>query len=826
MNIENKAYGNTSRQKDHSANCGEFFSKAMIRKILLILLMCLCCLPTVVAQRSCRIFGRVSDSEGKPLALTTVRIQGKALLTAANLKGEYTLTIPRTDSATIVFAMLGYETRKFVLRDLRDSLRIDVTLPLYTANFTEAVVKSQRNQTSTIQNIKTENLHRAPSTTGNAVEELVTAQAGVSTHNELSSQYNVRGGSFDENVVYLNGIEIYRPLLIRSGQQEGLSVINSDMVESIRFSSGGFEARYGDKMSSVLDITYKRPERMEATINTSLLGTSGYVGWGNKQWSMMASARYKTTRYLLGSLDTEGEYHPHFFDYQFILSWHPNAKWTLDLMGNAADNHYDFIPRDRETRFGTMYDPRSFKVYFDGAERDAFRTLFGAATLTHHFTPSTFIALQTSIFGTREREAYDIQGQYWLNEVTTQKALGVGTYMEHARNTLNANVKKVGLRSGSKIGEHQLLAGIDQRWEAVNEHAREWEMRDSTGYSLPHTADALHLIYAMRSNNALTAHSTEMFLQDTWRRVSTVGLWNLTMGMRFTHRNWNRESFVSPRLSLGFIPAENEHWTFRAATGLYYQSPFYKELRDTSLINGVTTVSLNRNIRSQRSVHFVVGTDYTFRLMGRPFKLTAEAYYKHLSNLIPYSVDNVRVVYYGQNLAKGYAAGLDFKLFGEFVPGTDSWLTFSLMKTQEKLDKIWLPRPTDQRYNLSLYFTDYFPGSTRWALTLRAAMAGGLPFGPPHSSRSEQQFRAPAYKRVDVGLNYHLYKTELKDGRRPIVGWGRYLRNAWLGFDCFNLLGIKNVNSYYWITDIEGRRHAIPNYLTGRQLNIRCSVEF
>lgn len=778
------------------------------------------------AQRACRVFGTIRDSEGQPIALASVRVAGKPLLTVANIKGEYALTCASNDSVTIVFSMLGYETRKHTLWLPSDSVRLDVTLPLYTASFGEAVVKSQRRQTTATQQLNPTLSKGAPSATGNAVEELVIAQAGVSTHSELSSQYNVRGGSFDENVVYLNGIELYRPQLVRSGQQEGLSVINSAMVESIKFSSGGFEAKYGDKMSSVLDIAYRRPEQWEASVNGSMLGGGVYLGWGNKQFSVMTSARYKTTRYLLGTLDTGGEYRPNFFDYQLVMSWRPSKQWSLDVLGNVADNHYNFVPHDRETRYGTMFDARSFKVYFDGQERDAFRTLFGAATLTRHFTPTAFLALQWSGFGTRERETYDIQGQYWLNEVTTRKQLGVGTYMEHARNALTARVMKAGLRGGMKIGEHRLLGGLDWRRESANERAVEWEMRDSTGYSLPHRPNALHLIYALRSTNRLVAHTTEAFLQDTWRHVASHGLFNVTAGVRLTHRDWNNETFVSPRLSVGYIPEWNDRWTLRAATGLYYQAPFYKELRDTVRSNGSVIVQLNPAVRSQRSVHFVVGADYTFHLMKRPFRFTTEAYYKRLSNLIPYTVDNVRVVYYGRNLASGYATGVDFKLFGEFVPGTDSWLTFSLMQTREKMGGVWYPRPTDQRYNVSLYFTDYFPGSTRWALTLRAAFAHGLPFGPPHSSRGEQTFRAPAYKRVDVGLNYHLFKAELKNGRRPVVGWGKYVRDAWLGIDCFNLLGIRNVNSYYWITDIEGNRHGVPNYLTGRQLNLRFNVEF
>ena len=398
--------------------------------------------------------------------------------------------------------------------------------------------------------------------------------------------------------------------------------------------------------------------------------------------------------------------------------------------------------------------------------------------------------------------------------------------MEHARNFLNARIFKFGLRFGTRLYSHQLSAGIDWRKEYAMERSREWEMRDSSGYSLPHSAETLQLIRSLHSENRLTAQTTEAFLQDTYRKNAAIGLFNITYGLRFTYRNWNSESFFSPRFSIGFIPSRRDNWTFRLATGWYYQTPFYKELRQTTMRNGVTEVLLNTQARSQRSFQLVIGSDYAFRMMNRPFKLTAEAYYKYFSRLIPYSVDNVRIVYEGDKTTNGFAAGIDFKLFGEFVPGTDSWLTLSLMRTKEKLHGSWTPRPTDQIYNLSLFFTDYFPGSTRWAVTLRGALTGGLPFVPPHSSQNSLIYRAPSYKRVDIGLAYHLFKVQLKDGRRPVIGPGRWLSNAWIGLDCFNLLGIRNVSSYYWITDVSNTQHAVPNYLTGRQLNLRFSLQF
>lgn len=785
--------------------------------------MCmLCTVSSFAQQKRCRIFGAIKDEKGSPIELASVRIQGQPSTTLSNLNGSYSIYCTSHDTITVVYSMIGYETRKRSIYNPQDSVRIDVMLPSFDASLGEAVVTGQQIQTGTMQKITPKDLKLSPSTTGNGVEEIIATQAGVSTHNELSSQYNVRGGSFDENCVYLNGVEVYRPMLVRSGQQEGLSIINPNMVESIGFSSGGFEARYGDRMSSVLDITYKRPEAFEASLSASMLGGGVYVGWGNKHVSLMTSLRYKTTRYLLGSLDTNGEYNPNFLDYQAYFSWRPNRRWSLDIIGNISDNHYKFEPEDRETKFGTMQEAKSFKVYFDGKEEDAFRTFFGSTTLTRHFSPNTFLALQFSTFSTKEQETYDIQGEYWLNEATSQEQLGVGTYMEHARNKLRAQVFNSGLRFRTKFTGHVLQAGFNWQRERIKENAREWEMRDSMGYSLPHTPDRLTLIYSQRSQNSIHTNRFEAYAQDTWRFKTNLGLFNLTYGLRLSYWDWNKETLISPRASIGLMPSFSDKLTFRFATGVYYQAPFYKELRDTTIAGGISTVQLNRDIKSQRSIHFVLGGDYTFRLMNRPFKFTTEVYYKALSNLIPYSVDNVRIVYYGHNMSKGYATGIDFKLFGEFVPGTDSWITFSIMSTKEKLHGQWLPRPTDQRYNLSLYFTDYFPGTDRWKLALKAAFADGLPFGPPHTDRTQHKFRAPAYKRVDVGLSYRLIDNEDKHLHR----FGRHIKNAWLGLDAFNLLGIKNVNSYYWVTDITNTQYAVPNYLTGRQINVRLSIDF
>ena len=776
---------------------------------------------TVLYAQSFTLSGVVSDEDGNGIELATVSCLEQGAVTVANLKGEYSLNLKSADSVVVKFSMIGFQTRTRVLRRPKGKQRLLVTLhPMESLD--EVVVTEKRRQTTGTDQLDTKNLRNSPSTTGNAVEELVQQQAGVSTHNELSSQYNVRGGSFDENSVYINGTEIYRPLLIRSGQQEGLSVINSDMVEKIGFSSGGFEAKYGDKMSSALDIQYRKPTRLEGNVQVSLLGASVFMGYGNKKFSMSHGVRYKTNRYLLGSLETKGEYRPNFLDYQTYITWTPNKRWDLEVIGNISENHYNFKPSDRETSFGTMKNVKSFKVYFDGQEKDIFRTLFGTASITYHPTAKTHVKLQAAAFHTKEQETYDIQGQYWLDDTQTQENLGVGTYMEHARNYLTANVASLKLTANHQVKRHNMEGGLTMKWEDIEENAREYEMRDSSGYSIPHTGDRLDMIYSLASKHKISSTRLEAYLQDTYRfqtgNPEKPNLWTLNLGVRLANWSYNKETIISPRLSLAVIPSFNEDMTFRLSTGIYYQAPFYKELRDTTSHNGRTVVTLNQDIKSQRSIHIVGAFDYRFRMANRPFRFTAEAYYKFMDNLVPYNVQNMKVVYYGQNMAKGYAAGLDLKLYGEFVPGTDSWLTFSVMSTRQKINGVSIPMPTDQRWGVNLHFTDYFPGTERWKMTLRLAFADGLPFGAPHRGLEYQQFRAPAYKRADVGMSFLAYQNS----ERSTFG----VRRVWISAEGLNIFGISNVNSYYWVTDVTNQQYAVPNYLTGRQINGKVIVEF
>ena len=766
--------------------------------------------------------GKVSDDEGNALELATVACVSQAKVTMTNLKGEFQMSLLSTDSVVIRFTMVGYRTRTRTLYKPQGTQTLQIQMHA-DQQIDEVVITERRRQTDQMEQIDLKEIKAMPSATGNAIEELIQQQAGVSTHNELSSQYNVRGGSFDENSVYINNVEVYRPLLIRSGQQEGLSIINPDMVESVGFSSGGFSAKYGDKMSSALDITYRRPKQFEASAMGSLLGASAYVGTSSKTFSMSHGLRYKTNRYLLGSLETTGEYRPNQFDYQTYITYEPNRRWTLSLLGNISENHYNFKPKDRETSFGTMEDVKSFRVYFDGQEKDIFRTLFGTASLTRHIGDSTHLSLLWSAFHTKEQEAYDIQGQYWLDDTESAEQLGVGTYAEHARNYLTANVQSLKLIFQRRLRRHDIEGALTMKWEHIKEKSREYEMRDSSGYSVPHTGQRLDLIYTLSSKQDMSSRRLEGYLQDSyrWHSADSGGtFYNLTYGVRFSNWSFNKETTISPRLSLAIVPGSNTDITYRLATGLYYQAPFYKELRDTTSVAGVTVVKLNHNIKSPLSIQFIAALDYRFRMNERPYKFTAEAYYKALSNLIPYNVQNVKVTYYGENLCSGYAAGLDLKLYGQFVPGTDSWISFSLMRTKQKMNGHWLPMPTDQRYALNLHFTDYFPGTERWKMTLRLAYADGLPFGAPHRGIDAQNFRAPAYKRADIGMSYLAYSSQ----QSPLTA--HLIKKVWLGLDCLNLFGISNVNSYYWVTDVSNRQWAVPNYLTGRQINGKVIVEF
>ena len=814
---------------------------------ILIILLTLTSLVSLSGQNhKVRVYGYVIDSNNRGIEDVSVFFEGKNNGTSTNHNGYYDLSITLTDSVTLVYSHLGYQTLRHTILPDQRVVQITVVMSVLVKELAEVNVTSIRRQTSTMETIDPSKYKLMPNSSG-SFESMLIAFAGVSSTNELSSQYNVRGGNFDENIVYVNGTEVYRPLLIRAGQQEGLSFINSDMVGNVGFSSGGFNAEYGDKMSSVLDVRYKKPLSFEASASVSLLGASAYVGTAGKRFTQMHGIRYKTSQYLLGTLDTKGEYKPSFIDYQTYLTWQLAPRWEVNFLGNFSQNNFQFTPEERETAFGTYNKAEKLRIYFDGKEKDLFQTAFGALTLYFKPEKDLKLGLTATSFHTNENETYDITGQYVLSELnldadTAQQKgaqLGIGTYHEHARNRLKATVASIAhtgefIRSG-----HILKWGTTLQREIIADKISEWEWRDSAGYSMPYRYDkVVDLYYNLKAENTMSSWRTTAYLQDTYKWNNDAALWAVTGGLRANYWTFNREFIVSPRAAISVLPHWDKDFSFRFSTGVYYQSPFYKELRDTiSDSQGNVVVQLNKNIKAQRSLHFVLGGDYYFRALGRPFKFTTEAYLKLADRIITYSVDNVRIRYSGENDAKGYTAGVDFKLFGELVPGSDSWINFSLMQSREDVlndsyvDKTsgktiypgWISRPSEQRYNFSMLFSDYLPNNPKYKLYLKTIFSDGLPVGPPRSQRYQAVFRTSSYKRLDIGAS-----RVIVNGTDKIMdrAWMKHIKNIWLNVEVFNLFDFRNVNSYYWVSDINKYQHGVPNFLTGRQLNLKIQVDF
>ena len=803
--------------------------------ITYIIPLILCLLAPAAAIAQVQIHGKVSDMENSPMEFVTVRVAGTAIGTTTGLDGSYKLSAPANDTITVVFSCIGYDELRRQLINPEGDMALSVQMRSKDHTLHEIEVTDFRKQTNQMQTIDHSSYSLAADASGGSVESMLSTLAGVNSNNEMSSQYSVRGGTYDENSVYINGIEVYRPQLITSGQQEGLSVINPNMVGAIGFSTGGFGVEYGDKMSSALDITYKEPEAFEASLSASLMGASASLGTSSRRFSQLHGVRYKRAASLLSSMETKGEYDPNFFDYQTNLTYKFSKKLKASFLGNIAINNYKFTPVNRTTNFGTSTDAKQFKVFFDGGEKDRFETYFGALNLTYEHSRSTAFSLLASGYLTNELVAYDISGEYWLDQAGTTGGgdsdnaiggeLGVGRYHEHARNRLKISMLSIGLQGHTSIRRHNLTYGLGVHAQKIMERSREWELRDSAGYTLPSDGTNIRMIYNLTSRHDLSTTRMAAYLADSYRFNTSAGYFAINAGLRLSYWDFNKEFLISPRANVAFVPERNNNLTFRFATGLYYQQPFYKEFRRPDEdAEGNTVITLNDRIKSQQSIHFILGGDYTFRAFGHPFKLSAEAYYKKLNKLIPYEVDNLKVTYAGENQTHGYTTGLDLKLFGQFVPGTDSWVSFSVMKTGEVLNGITVPRPTDQRYSLAVYFTDYFPKFPKLKFSLRGILSDGLPVTAPHSSRDKGYFRTPAYKRVDVGLHYALLSPP--DETSSLTGIRKWCKSIWLGLDVFNLLDISNVSSYYWVTDVNSIQYAVPNYLTRRQFNITLSIDF
>ncbi len=786
--------------------------------------------PLVIQAQKATISGTVVDTDGLPIELVWVQTRGSLAGSMTDDKGHFSLSVNKGDSCTVVFSCIGYNKTQRIIPLVDGDITLGVRMRSTAIELGTAVVTGSRINMNTVQQIDPSKLKGIVDPYGGSIEtQIVFVGTGVTKSTELSSQYSVRGGNYDENIVYVNGTEVYRPLLIRSGQQEGLSFINPDMTGSVRFSSGGYDACYGDKMSSVLDVNYKKPESFEGSVTASMLGANAYIGSSSGKFTQVTGFRYKRGTTLLKTLDTAGDYDPTFMDLQTYMTYALTPKFEVSLLGNFSKNVYNFTPSTRSTSFGTLSNAKSFEVAYDGGEKDEFTTYFGSGAFKYNINKDNNLSLQFTAFESHESENYDIGGEYWLSDVVEEDGntdvtpIGVGAFHEHARDRLRSEVINITQLGNHKFGGNTIRWSLGYQQETINDRIKEWEMRDSMGYSIPYSEERLQVYNNLYSKNSLQSNRFSGYLQDTYKFRIEQGMFSVTLGLRGSYWDYNDELIISPRGSIGYVPSQNQNFTFRLASGLYYQSPFYKEFRITETDdNGNSYIVLNQDIKSQRSIHFVLGGDYAFKVDERPFRFTAEMYYKKLDDLVPYTVDDVKITYYGKNVAKGYTAGLDLKLFGQFVPGTDSWLNFSLMKAEQEWDGKKSPLPTDRRYNISFYFTDYWPNYDRLKLHLNAIWSDGLPFSSPDYSY-EQSFRSTGYRRVDIGLAYRVLSPE--DAARDKQFWGLF-KNIWLGVDVFNLLDIKNVSSYTWISDINSRQWAVPNYLTGRQINFKLTAEF
>ncbi len=811
-----------------------------MHKQLYILLTVLLLCTSVFAQRKIEITGTVFSSENTPLELVNVSIKGKAGGSTTNTNGEFSIFVNNTTPFTLIFSSIGYQQKEINIKNFSNAKNLNIVLTPKQESIEEIDVKAKEQTNQNFTAIDSKIAANLPDATGGSIEALVKTQMGVTSNNELSSQYRVRGGNFDENLVYVNDIEVYRPFLVRAGQQEGLSFVNPELVSDIRFSAGGFDARYGDKMSSVLDIKYKRPTEFAGSASGSLLGANAHIEGANKsgKFTHITGIRYKTNKYLVGSMDVSGDYQPNFLDIQTYLTYRLNDKWRLGFLGNLSRNSYSFKPVDRETTFGTISEVKTLKIYFEGQEEDLFMTGFGAVSLDFSPNNNSNLKLVASGYRTSEDETYDILGQYWLQDlgeadengdITYSEAedIGVGSYLEHARNYLFGAITNIALRGNHRLGVNNI------EWEAKYQHERfsdiinEWELRDSADYNIPLNEESLQLSYAYNDENNIESNRYTCFVQENRNFDLKNGALDIAIGIRANYWDFNDEFLLSPRFSLLYTPDWENDFRFKFASGIYYQSPFYKEYRSQG-------EGINKNIKAQQSIHYVTGFDYYFKAWERPFKFSTELYYKKMKHLIPYQIDNVRIRYSAKNNAKGYAAGLDMKVNGEFVKGIESWASLSVMQTEEDIkgDSYvnslgqtiypgYIPRPSDQRFNFSLMFQDYLRNNPSFKVNLNLIYGSGLPFGPPNSERYKATNRMPAYRRVDIGFSKELTGSQLHPDKKT----GTF-KNIWIGLEVFNLFDIDNTISYFWVTDVNNTQYAVPNYLTSRRLNLKLITRF
>jgi hypothetical protein len=813
-----------------------------LRKITVLAFTCFLGLAawSVSAQQTAVIFGRITDSNEEGIVNANISLSGLPGGTITDKKGNFELQVPAGKKITLTFSYIGFETGTLDLtlnpgerREIRQRLvQTSTSLP-------SIEVKDQQLRTNTFNRIDPRAITLIPSASA-GIEDLIKTMPGVSSHNELSSTYSVRGGNYDENLVFVNDIEIYRPFLVRSGQQEGLSFLNPDLVSAISFSAGGFDAKYGDKMSSVLDIKYKRPTSFAGSFDISMLGANAHLeGTIAKKLSYLIGARYKSNSYFLKGLDTKGDYKPKYYDIQALLNYDISSKWELSLLGTYSDNSFKLVPQTQTTNFGDVINPYRIMIFFDGQEVDRYQSWMSAATLTFKPTQKLRLRLISSLYQTYESETYDISGEYWIGAVepptstigggnfgNVTEILGVGAYLNHARNYLDGTVFNLEHRGNYETNTSLIAWGVKYQHEFFHYVLNEWELQDSAGYSMPHPLDSLgsqnpphdslFLFDARKNNSREASNRYSAFLQNTWTFKNDRSDVSVTAGLRSMYWDYNQQFLLDPRINISLKPHWKKEVVFRVSGGYYSQPPTFRELTD---LKG----NIVAGLKAQRALQVVAGSDLYFSAYGRPFKFVAEAYYKYINNLIPYSIDNLKIRYYGTNDAFGYAAGVDFRINGEIVKGTESWASLSIMKTEENINGKWIPRPTDQLVNLSIFFQDYIPHYPSWRVNLTLFYGTGLPYGPPNTSRDMQTFRMPPYRRVDIGLSKQIIGRNTSFSKKNPF---RVFHSMWISLEVFNLLQISNTVSYQWITDINGRQYSVPNYLTPRQFNLKLQMTF
>ncbi len=806
-----------------------------------------------------------SDTE-QPVDLVTVYVDGLAISTESELDGSYRLELDIEGRQTIKFSRLGFKEQSITINLMRgQTVRKDVVMVPLESNL-EVTITEDRVGELEMVNENTDAIKLIPSTTGNLESVLphIALGARSGTGGELSSQYNVRGGNYDENLVYVNDFEIFRPQLIRAGQQEGLSFPNIDLMRDLSFSSGGYESKYGDKMASVLDIKYKRAEEFRGSVSGSLLGGAAHVegskSIGNSSYQKLrylVGARYKTNKYLLGSLDTQGEYAPEFIDIQSYLTYDLNTDLQLGLLTNYNTSTFNFIPRTRTTALGLIDQSLQLSSVFEGAERDQFKTGMVGGSLTYlpdREKNPLYIKLLASTYRGVEVENIDIKGFYRLSQVESDinsdsfgeevAVLGVGTEHDFSRNRLFNRITNIQLKGGLELQSdvegkaHFIQGGLKYQSELFDDRLNEWERLDSAGYSLPYSDTEVLLNSVLKSENEIRSTKLTGFIQDTYSSlVDGVSELSLTVGTRFSYWDLSGAFNISPRIQFLYKPLRGDgNTSYKLATGIYHQTPFYRELRRPD-------GSINNDVKPQRSIHIVGGVTKDFiweRISDKPFRFIAEAYYKSFSNLISYDVDNVRLRYSGENDATGTATGIDFRLNGEFVPGAESWFNLSFLSARENLEDVThkrynefgevvevstVPRPSDQSFSMSIYFQDYLPANENIKVFLNMIFGGGLPFGlPDENDEFRNIFRFTAYRRVDMGFGLQLWKGDWRATKSNHMLRG--FENAWINLEIFNLMGVENVSSNTWVRTVFSQQYAVPNNLTNRRVNLRFRLDF